>query len=160
LRWSIIAASEVLLPEPVAPTMMTRPRLVIATSFITGGRPRPSMVGSTCGMVRITMPTWPCCMKALTRKRPTPCGEMAKLHSLVRSNSAAWRSFITERASAMVCWPVSGWGDTRVTLPSTLMAGGKSAVRNRSDPPRVAIRRSRSWMNFEAWSRSMSAALG
>ena len=33
LRWSIIAASEVDLPEPVAPTTSTRPRLVIITSF-------------------------------------------------------------------------------------------------------------------------------
>ena len=66
-----------------------------------------------------------------------PCGEIAKLHSLVRSNSAACLSFITARASASVCWPVSGCGDTLVTLPSTLIAGGKSAVRNRSEPLRA-----------------------
>ena len=47
------------------------------------------MVGSVSGITRSTMPTRPCWMNALTRKRPMPEGEMAKLHSLVRSNSAA-----------------------------------------------------------------------
>jgi hypothetical protein len=56
-----------------------------------------------------------------------------------------------------VCWPVSGWGETLVTLPSTLMAGGKSAVMNRSLPLRLIISVSRSLMNFDAWSRSMRA---
>src|SRR5437773_11023300 len=87
-----------------------------------------------------------------------PCGEIAKLHSLVRSNSAACLSFMMERHSAIVCWPVSGCGETLVTLPSTLIAGGKSAVRNRSEPLRDTIRRSRSLTNFDAWSRSMVAA--
>jgi len=88
-----------------------------------------------------------------------PCGEIAKLHSFVRSNSAACLSFITARASAMVCCPVRGCGDTFVTLPSTLMAGGKSAVRKRSDPLRDTIRRSRSLTNFDAWSLSMVDSL-
>src|SRR6185312_220922 len=52
--------------------------------------------------------------------------------------------------------PVSGSGDTLVTLPSTLIAGGKSAVRNRSEPLRVTIRRSRSLTNFDACSLSMA----
>jgi hypothetical protein len=33
-----------------------------------------------------------------------------------------------------VCCAVSGWLDTGVILPSTLIAGGKSAVMNRSEP--------------------------
>ena len=64
-------------------------------------------------------------MKALTRKRPMPAGEMAKLHSLVRSKSATWRSLMMAR-QVSVCAGVSGCGDTLVTLPSTLMAGGNS----------------------------------
>ena len=40
--------------------------------------------------------------------------------------------------------------DTLATLPSTLIAGGKSAVRNRSEPLRDTIRRSRSLTNLEA----------
>mmetsp|Transcript_18252 Transcript_18252/g.43883 ORF Transcript_18252/g.43883 Transcript_18252/m.43883 type:complete len:366 (+) Transcript_18252:478-1575(+) len=159
LRSSIIAASEVLLPEPVAPTTMTRPRFCCTTSRSTGGRSRDWMVGSVDGMVRSTRPTWPCCRNALTRKRPMPCGEIAKLHSLVRSNSAACLSFMMARASCSVCWPVSGCGDTLVSLPSTLMAGGNSAVRKRSEPLRDSISRSRSLMNFEAWSRSMMVLL-
>ena len=145
-----MAASEVLLPEPVAPTKITSPRLDRLTSFNTLGSARPSMVGSVAGMVRKTRPTWPCCTKAFTRKRPTPCGLMAKLHSLVRSNSAPCLSFITARVNASVCWPVSGCGLTFVTLPSTLMAGGKSAVRKRSDPLRLTISRSRSLTNLDA----------
>jgi hypothetical protein len=79
-----------------------------------------------------------------------PAGEIAKLHSLVRSNSAACLSLMIERASAMVWVPVSGCGETLVTLPSTLMAGGKSAVMNRSLPLRLTISRSRSLMNLLA----------
>jgi hypothetical protein len=74
------------------------------------------------------------------------------------SNSAACLSFITVRVSASVCWPVSGCGETLVTLvtlPSTLIAGGRSAVRNRSDPLREIISRNRSLMNLVAWSRSI-----
>ena len=77
------------------------------------------------------------------------------MHSLVRSNSAACLSFITERTSASVCAGVRFCGDTLVILPSTLMAGGKSAVMNRSLPWRVSISLSRSLMNLLAWSRSM-----
>ena len=150
LRQSTMAASVVDLPEPVAPTRMVRPRLDMATSFRICGMPRVSMVGSSCGITRITMPMCPCCTKALQRKRPMPAGEMAKLHSLVRSNSAACLSFITLRTSASV-WPaVRFCDDTLVTLPSTLMAGGKSAVMNRSLPLRCSISLSRSLMNLLA----------
>ena len=57
-------------PSRCAPTKMTRPRLVIATSLSTCGRSRLSIVGRICGIVRSTMPTLPCCTNALTRKRP------------------------------------------------------------------------------------------
>ena len=70
----------------------------------------------------------------MTRKRPMPGGEMAKLPSLVRSNSATCLSLMMERAKARVCVGVRGCGDTLVTLPSTLMAGGKPVVMKRSDP--------------------------
>ena len=65
------------------------------------------MVGMMLGMVRSTMPTLPCCMKALTRKRPSIGGAMAKLHSLVRSNSATCLSLMMERAKATVWLPLS-----------------------------------------------------
>ena len=144
LRQSTMAASVVDLPEPVAPTRMVSPRLLIATSLRIWGMPRPSMVGRSAGITRITMPMLPCWMKALQRKRPMPAGEMAKLHSLVRSNSAACLSFITARTSASVWAAVRFCDDTLVILPSTLMAGGKSAVMNRSLPLRVSKSLSRS----------------
>ena len=45
LRVSIIDASEVLLPEPVAPTIRMRPRFSMMSSRITGGRPKVSNSG-------------------------------------------------------------------------------------------------------------------
>jgi hypothetical protein len=78
-----------------------------------------------------------------------PCGEIAKLHSLVRSNSAACLSFITARASA-ACAGRAAAAATLVTLPSTLIAGGKSAVQEQVEPLRETISRSRSLTNFEA----------
>jgi hypothetical protein len=89
LMMSIIAASEVDLPEPVAPTMITRPRLVMQTSFSTAGSPSSSNVGIFELIVRSTMPMLPCWTSALTRKRPIPPGEIANWHSFVASNSAA-----------------------------------------------------------------------
>jgi len=102
------------------------------------------------GIVRSTMPTLPCCTKAFTRKRPIPAGEIAKLHSLVRSNSATCLSLMIERVSAMVCVADKGWAETLVTLPSTLIAGGKSAVMNKSLPLRLIISLSKSLMNLLA----------
>ena len=104
------------------------------TSFSTGGSFRSSKFGMVVVITRSTMPTLPCCTKALTRKRPMPAGAMAKLHSLVASNSAACLSFMIERASIAVCCGVSAWLDTGVILPSIFIAGGKPAVMNRSEP--------------------------
>ena len=150
-----MAASVVDLPEPVAPTMMTRPRLDMTTSLSTSGRPRSSSLGISLVMVRSTMPTELICTNADTRKRPRSPGLMAKLASLVSSNEAVCLSFMMERARSMVWAAVSTCDDTGVILPSILMAGGKPAVMNRSEPFLLVIRRSRSNMNLEAWSRSM-----
>jgi len=57
---------------------------------------------------------------------------------------------MTARASVRVWVPVSGWGDTLVTFPSTLMAGGNSAVMNKSLPLRLTISLSKSLMNLLA----------
>ena len=108
------------------------------------------MRGMVVVMVRSTRPTRCCCMKALTRKRPMPGGLMAKLHSFVRSNSAACLSFMTARASSCVCTGVRLWLDTGVILPSTLNAGGNPAVMNRSEALFAIMPRRRSWTNFIA----------
>jgi hypothetical protein len=148
------------LPEPVAPTMIARPRLVMITSLSTAGMWMSSNRGMVVVITRSTMPMAPCCTKALTRKRPTPEGLIAKLHSLCASKSAACRSFMIERASSAVCVAVSGWLETGVILPSTLIAGGNPTVMNRSDPRLLSISFSRSYMNLVACSRSILASCG
>ena len=80
------------------------------------------------------MPMRPCWTNALARKRPTPGGAIAKLHSFVDSNSEACLSFITLRTSSIVCCGVSAVFDTGWILPSTLSAGGNPAVMKRSEP--------------------------
>ncbi len=143
------------MPEPVPPTKITSPRLVIATSLSTGGSFRSSKFGMVVVMTRNTTPTCPCWTKALTRKRPMPAGLMAKLHSLEDSNSAACLSFMIARASIAVCWPVSGVCETGVILPSIFIAGGKLAVMKRSEPFLPTRARSRSYMKRMACSFSM-----
>src|SRR5215467_5196879 len=155
LRNPTIAASVVDFPEPVAPTMITRPRLVMMTSLSTEGSPSSSIFGIVVVIVRSTMPTFACCTNAFTRKRPIPAGLIAKLHSLFASKSAACRSFMIERARSTVCAGVSAWFETGVIRPSILIAGGNPTVMKRSDPFFVSISRSRSYMNLVACSRSM-----
>src|SRR5690606_34705165 len=69
LRWSIIDASVVDLPEPVEPTISTSPRGAMMMSFSTCGSCSSSIVGITLRIARITMPTSPRCLNTLTRKR-------------------------------------------------------------------------------------------
>jgi hypothetical protein len=145
------------LPEPVAPTMITRPRLVMTTSFSTSGRPRSSNFGIVVLITRSTMPTEPICMKATRGSGP---GRQADREvGLLGGSSklAACLSFMIARARSAVCAAVRAWLDTGVILPSILIAGGKPAVMNRSEPRLLVIRRSRSNMNLDAWSRSMCA---
>ena len=69
---SIIAASVVLLPEPVGPVTRTKPRGFAARSRSTCGTPSESSDGISCGTRRkaaLTVPRW---KKQLTRKRATP----------------------------------------------------------------------------------------
>src|ERR1044071_1260569 len=150
-----MAASEVDLPEPVPPTTITSPRLVITTSLRMTGSCISSSVGILALMVRTTQPTSPCCTKALTRKRPIPMGEIAKLHSLLESNSRVCLSFMMERTSTALCSGVSTRSDCGRISPSTLMAGGKPDVMNRSEPLRSTRRLSRSCINLIACSRSI-----
>ena len=132
------------------------PRLLMQTSLSTGGRLSSSKVGIVVLMVRITMPTRPICTNALQRKRPMPGGLIAKLHSLVDSNSAACLSFMTLRTISMVCCGVRAVFDTGAILPSIFTAGGKPPVMKRSEPFCLTSRSSSSWMNLVAVSRSMT----
>ncbi|MNT16635.1 hypothetical protein D3C72_1517470 [compost metagenome] len=56
LRWPTMAARVVDLPQPVAPTMMTRPRLLMTMSCRMAGKPSPSRVGMAVLIKRKTMP--------------------------------------------------------------------------------------------------------
>src|SRR4030095_13306909 len=134
------------------------PRFDMMMSFSTGGSPRSSNLGISVMMVRSTMPTRDCWTKALTRKRPTPGGAIAKLHSFDDSNSDACLSFITLRTSSIVCCAESAVFDTGWILPSTFTAGGKPAVMKRSEPFCLTRSSSSSWMNLVARSRSIRRA--
>ena len=70
--WSIIAASVVLLPEPVVPVTRTIPRCSSASVRTTSGRPRSSIERMSKGIARQTIEIAPRWRKALTRKRETP----------------------------------------------------------------------------------------
>src|SRR5215470_2504012 len=84
-----------------------------------------------------------------------PGGLIAKLHSFDDSNSIACLSFITLRTNSTVCCGLNAVLDTGVILPSTLSAGGKPAVMNRSEPFCLTSRSRRSWMNLVALARSI-----
>src|SRR6202161_4179730 len=139
-----MAASEVDLPDPVPPTSITKPRLDSTTSRKIGGNSSSSNVGILALMVRSTAPVKPCCTKALTRKRPIPGGAIAKLHSLVESNSLVCRSFMMARTRPALCSGLKERSDCGRISPSTLMAGGKPAVMNKSEPFFSTLRRRRS----------------
>ncbi len=69
---SIIAASEVDLPEPVGPVTSTMPRGFLQNSCAIGGRPRSSIEMISAGIRRNAAPIEPRWKYALTRKRPWP----------------------------------------------------------------------------------------
>ena len=66
---SIIAASVVLLPEPVGPVTSTRPRGRSASLAVIGGSLSSSKVLTEKGIIRTTIDTQPRCLKTLPRKR-------------------------------------------------------------------------------------------
>src|SRR5262245_30002148 len=134
---------------------MHSPRFESTISFRIGGSSSSSIVGTLTLIVRSTAPVRPIWMKALTRKRPMPGGAIAKLHSLVASNSLVWRSFMIARTSSALCSGDSGFGVCGLISPSTLIAGGNPAVMKRSDPLRSTMRRSRSCMSLIPCSRSI-----
>ena len=63
------------LPLPVAPVTQTSPRRASAMVLTTAGRFSVSKSGIWNGMVRITAPQLPRCLKIEARKRETPGSE-------------------------------------------------------------------------------------
>ena len=72
LMWSIIAASVVVLPEPVAPVTSTSPRCSSASRWTPGGSPSFSKRGTSLGITRKANEIAPRWRKPLTRKRGRP----------------------------------------------------------------------------------------
>ena len=93
---SIMAASVVLLPEPVGPVTSTRPRGRSASLARIGGRPRSSKVFRLNGIIRMTMPTQPRCLKQLPRKRARFWMPKEKSSSSSVSKRFFWFSVRTE----------------------------------------------------------------
>ncbi len=69
---SIIAASEVDLPEPVGPVTSTNPRGFFVNSSSTGGRPSESSLGMVDGIRRSAADSEARWKYAFTRKRALP----------------------------------------------------------------------------------------
>ena len=121
-------------PSRCAPTKITRPRLVIATSFSTGGRPQLVELRDRGGdgpqhHADAALLDEGVDAEAADARRAD--GEVALLGRLelgrllvVHDRARELRGVL--RASARCC-------DTGVILPSTLIAGGKPAVMKRSD---------------------------
>ena len=84
--WSIIDASVVVLPEPVAPVKSTRPRCSSASRLTPAGRLSCSKLGTSRGMTRKANEMLPRWRKALTRKRGRPSAVYAMSRSPVSWN--------------------------------------------------------------------------
>ncbi len=70
-----MAAMVVDLPFPVAPVTSTSPRRASPIVCTTGGRLSAPKSGIANGMVRMTAPQLPRCLKMLARNRLTPGSE-------------------------------------------------------------------------------------
>jgi hypothetical protein len=124
LRHSIIDASVVLLPVPVAPTIRIRPRFSSTSLDISGGTPSESSAGIWCGMQRNTAAIEPRCLKAERRKLPTPEMPMPTFSSPVSSSSSSCCG-VSSSASRVRVWPVvSTWSDSCRIWPSILIRIG------------------------------------
>jgi hypothetical protein len=131
---SIIAASVVLLPDPVGPVTSTRPRGRSESLATIGGRPRSSNVFTVNGICRMTIDTQPRCLKQLPRKRARFWIPNEKSSSLSVSNRFFWFSVSTEYASVSVSFGVrTSSTDEFVMSPSTRSLGRSPATMCRSD---------------------------
>jgi len=92
----MMAASVVLLPEPVGPVTRISPRGRSASFAITGGSPNSWKVRTLKGIMRITMDTQPRCLKQLPRKRAKFWIPKEKSSSSSVSNRFFWFSVRTE----------------------------------------------------------------
>ncbi len=137
LMWSIIAASVVDLPEPVAPASRTMPRSSSASVRTAGGSRSSSIVLMRCGIARHTRDVVPRWRNALTRKRPTWSISNEKSTSFSRPYSSRRSPSGSSACSApSVCsdFRISHSG-TSTRVPSMRQRAGEPTFRCRSEPP-------------------------
>src|SRR5215213_7071050 len=146
LMWSSIAASVVVLPEPVAPVTSTSPRCSSARRRTPGGRLSISKFGTFLGMTRNAKEMWPRCRKAFTRKRGRCSSWYAMSRSPVEWN-ASYRSgerlptiSSTDSTSRSVTIGASSSGPSE---PSRRRIGGTPTFRWMSLAPSSTARLSR-----------------
>src|SRR5262245_7248571 len=154
---SIIAASVVLLPEPVGPVTSTRPRGRSDSLATIGGSPSSSKVRTLKGICRITSDTQPRCLKQLPRNRARFWIPNEKSSSFSVSNRFFWFSVSTEYASDSVSFGVSTSSvDALVMSPSTRSLGRSPATMCRSEAS-FSIISSSSARRFTGIARSPSS---
>ncbi len=115
LTWSMIAASVVVFPEPVAPVTSTRPRCSSARRDTPAGRwssSKPAIVEGTMRKANEHEPRW---RKAFTRKRGRPTSTCAMSSSPVSSNCCR------RRGASTVTW-------SRIDSRCVSLSASKSAI--------------------------------
>ncbi len=128
-----MAASVVLLPEPVGPVTNTKPRGFSEMVLKMSGAPRSSSVNTSLGIVRNTAAAPRFCTKALTRKRARFGTSKEKSDSRCSSYSLRCLSVIISYTKLCTSLCVSGGILSLRTSPSTRINGGTPAERCKSD---------------------------
>ena len=133
--WSTMAASVVVLPDPVGPVTRTSPRCSSARRVTTGGNPRSAAERGLGRTRRRTRPEAPRCRKALQRNRPTPLTDSEKSASPVDLNSSSRSGGSTTRtSSSQSSGLTTGKGVTRRS-PFTRARGAEPTLMCKSEAP-------------------------
>ena len=141
--WSIIAASVVVFPEPVAPVTRTRPRCSSASFRTPFGRLSWSKFGTVRGMTRKANEIAPRWRKALTRKRGSSSAVYATSRSPDSWNCCSFAGDTEQtRSSATSRWLSERAGHSGISpsAPSRRMIGGRCSFRCMSDAPSSTAR--------------------
>jgi len=96
------AASEVVLPDPVAPVMRIRPFFSAGIFLKASGSLSSSMLGILVSSFRRTIEKAPRCEKMFTRKRALPGREYDESHEPWRSRCSERRRSLFMRFSAKI----------------------------------------------------------
>ena len=125
LRRSIMAASVVLLPEPVEPTTSSRPRFCKIKSPKISGSCSDARLGTCCEIKRMTTAMEPRWCMALIRNRPTPCRGTPMLSSPVSCRVSISRGVTISASSERGPSTGSNWLLTGMHSPLILMRTGE-----------------------------------